>query len=147
MWQFAPGNSLYNSVANGLIGEYLGVVSTDRRLPNTAEIFQHHEDVFAREGIPGTWMGTAFPNFVARGIGGEPWDFRPPINFNNHPADMRPNSDGSETHTYTDPNTGAQVQTKVITNPVTGTKTGVYTTVIDPNSPMRGMTYLSHPGR
>ncbi|MDZ7906687.1 MAG: hypothetical protein U5N55_13675 [Cypionkella sp.] len=33
------------------------------------------------------------------------------------------------------------MQTKVITNPVTGTKTGVYTTVIDPNSPMRGMTY------
>ncbi len=51
------------------------------------------------------------------------------------------NNDGSETHTYPDPSTGWQVQTKVIVDPHTGAKSAVHTTVIDPNSPMRGQTY------
>ncbi len=63
------------------------------------------------------------------------------VDFNNHPAVVTNNSDGSETHNHTDPNSGQQVQTRVIVDPQTGQKTGVYSTVIDPTSPLRGMTY------
>jgi hypothetical protein len=147
---FAPGNSLYNSVADGLIDEYANHVGVNGRLPNTAEIFQHHEDVFARNGIPGAWLGTWLPGIVKWGIGREPWDdpyeihvspINLPVTPDNGQVVVRNNRDGSETHSHTDPNSGVTVATRVHVDPTSGSRVGVYSTVIDPTSPLRGMTY------
>lgn len=64
-----------------------------------------------------------------------------PVTPDNGQVVVRSNSDGSETHSYTDPNSGLTVATRVHVDPNSGSRVGVYSTVIDPTSPLRGMTY------
>jgi hypothetical protein len=71
---FYPGNAVYEGIKNDLAKAYADFVSENQRMPTTDEVFKMHEDVFADYGIPGAWIGTAFPDTVKSQIGTEPWD-------------------------------------------------------------------------
>ena len=73
--RFQHGNALFQSVANGLMLDYADVISSEGRLPNSAEVRMMHETVFAQNGIAGTWIGQSvlFSQAVDAAIQ-ETWD-------------------------------------------------------------------------
>ncbi len=56
--KFSKDKPIYNKISLEIMQAHFSYLEESKQIPTTSEIFQLHYDVFAKNGIPGTWIGS-----------------------------------------------------------------------------------------